>query len=77
MVTELALRIPPLAAGLSAAGGGPARPVPPEQIAEAVRVAFDPSAAALVLQAHADNADGVEWVDAGPTTAGDHQRLLP
>ncbi|MGD0555183.1 MAG: SCO6880 family protein [Streptosporangiaceae bacterium] len=69
MVTELAIRIPPLAAGLSAAGGGPARPVPPEQIAEAVRGAFDPSAAALVLQAHADGTDGVEWADAGPTTA--------
>lgn len=66
MVTELAVRIPPLAAGLSAAGGGPARPVPPEQIAEAVRVAFDPSAAALVLQAHAD---GVDWADAGPVSA--------
>jgi hypothetical protein len=69
MVTELAIRIPPLAAGLTAAGAGPARPVPPEQVAEAVRVAFDPSAAAIVLQARADGSSGLEWADAGPVTA--------
>jgi hypothetical protein len=69
MVTELGIRIPPLASGLSAAGAGTARPVPPEQIAEAVRVAFDPSAAADVLRSRADGTSGVEWADAGPVTA--------
>jgi hypothetical protein len=69
-VTDLATRIPHLAAGLSAAGGGPAVPVPAGQIAEAVRVAFDPSAAALVVQARAeDETTGLDWADCGPVTA--------
>jgi hypothetical protein len=68
-VTNLAIRVPPLAAGLTAAGGGPAGPVPPDRIAEAVRVAFDPSAAATVLQARAAGGSGLEWAEAGPVTA--------
>lgn len=69
-VTDLATRIPHLAAGLAAAGGGPARPVPAEQVSDAVRVAFDPSVAADVLQARAEaGATGLEWADAGPVTA--------
>jgi hypothetical protein len=65
MVTNLAIRIPPLAAGLAAAGGGQARPMSAERVAGAVRVAFDPSAEAGVLQGQG----GVDWADAGPVTA--------
>jgi hypothetical protein len=68
-ITELAIRIPSLAAGLTAAGGGTARPAAPEEVAAGVRVAFDPGAAALVLQAWADGDIGVSWEDAGPVTA--------
>jgi hypothetical protein len=68
-VTNLAIRIPPLAGGLTAAGGGPARPVPPERVAEAVRTAFDPAVAATVLQTRASGGSGLEWADAGPATA--------
>jgi hypothetical protein len=69
MVTELAIRIPGLAAGLSAAGAGVARPLPSGQVAEAVRVAFDPSAAATVLETRADGTSGLGWSEAGPVTA--------
>jgi hypothetical protein len=69
IVTGVATRIPHLAAGLSAAGGGPAVPVPPDRIADAVRVAFDPSAAPLVLQTRAANeTTGLDWADAGPVS---------
>jgi hypothetical protein len=69
MVTELAIRTPPLAAGLSAAGAGTARPATPDQIAEAVRVAFDPASAATALRARVDGLSGLGWADAGPVTA--------
>jgi hypothetical protein len=70
MVMNLAIRVSPLAAGLVAAGGGAVQPVPAERLADAARVAFDPSAAALVLQARAENGTtGIEWGDAGPASA--------
>jgi hypothetical protein len=69
-VTNLAIRIPALAAGLSASGGGPVQLVPPHQIAEAVRVAYDPSAAPTVLQTRTETGTAnLEWADAGPVIA--------
>ncbi|HXL95698.1 MAG TPA: SCO6880 family protein [Streptosporangiaceae bacterium] len=70
MVTNLAIRISPLAAGLTAAGGGPARPMPADRIADAVRAAFDPSVLQVMLQARAETGStGLRWKDAGPVTA--------
>ncbi|MBV9450744.1 MAG: hypothetical protein JO345_33125 [Streptosporangiaceae bacterium] len=70
VVTNLAIRISPLAAGLAAAGGGAVRPVPADRIADAVRTGFDPSVAAMVLQARAETgSSGMSWADAGPLTA--------
>ncbi len=66
-VTDLAIRLPGLAGGLAAAGAGSVRPVPAERIAGAVRVAYDPAAAAPVLQARAQTGtSGLRWEDAGP-----------
>jgi hypothetical protein len=70
MVTSLAVRVPALAAGLTAAGAGAVQPVAAERIADTVRVAFDPGAAATVLAARArSGSTGQEWGDAGPATA--------
>lgn len=67
MVTNLAIRIPALASGLVAAGGGAVCPVPASRIADAVRVAFDPRAAPAVLEARAvAGSSGLDWRDAGP-----------
>jgi hypothetical protein len=69
-VTNLAIRVPALASGLIAAGAGSVRPMAAERISDAVRVAFDPAAAATVLRARAeDGPTGQEWDDAGPAAA--------
>lgn len=68
MVASLAVRIPPLAAALSAAGAGAAWPLPPDRIADSVRAAYDPAVAATILQSRAeDGSTGQEWEGAGPS----------
>ncbi|POX40891.1 hypothetical protein C3486_11930 [Streptomyces sp. Ru73] len=70
VVTDLAIRLPGLLSGLIAAGGGAAYPLSAEQIAETVRVAYDPAIAPDVLSARAENkSTGLEWEDAGPAAA--------
>lgn len=70
MLSALAVRVPPLAAALATAGGGAASPVPAGRIADAVRVAFDPSAGAAVLEARAESgSSGQDWESAGPVAA--------
>ncbi|MDH6218461.1 SCO6880 family protein [Streptomyces pseudovenezuelae] len=70
VITDLAIRIPGLLSGLVAAGGGSAYPLTAERIAEVVRVAYDPSVAADVLNARAQHGGtGLEWDDAGPAAA--------
>ena len=70
MVTNLAVRVPALAAGLTAAGAGAVLPMAADRIADAVLVAFDPEAAATVLAARAESGStGLGWDDAGPVTA--------
>ncbi|MCX4564510.1 SCO6880 family protein [Streptomyces phaeochromogenes] len=67
VVTELAIRIPGLLAGLVGAGGGTAYPLSAERIAEVVRVAYDPAVAGEVLSVRAQHGGtGLEWEDAGP-----------
>ena len=70
MVTNLAVRVPALTAGLTGAGGGAVHPMAADRIADAIRVAFDPSVAATVLQARAGSGStGLGWDDTGPATA--------
>ncbi|MCW7944318.1 membrane protein [Streptomyces hygroscopicus] len=67
VITDLAIRIPGLLAGLVGAGGGSATPLSAERIAEVVRVAYDPAVSAEVLEARAQyGGTGLEWDDAGP-----------
>ncbi|MFJ2264647.1 SCO6880 family protein [Streptomyces sp. NPDC087844] len=70
VITDLAIRIPGLLAGLVGAGGGSAAPLSAERIAEITRVAYDPEVAPDVLNARAaEGGTGLEWDDAGPAAA--------
>lgn len=70
IITDLAVRIPGLLAGVVSAGGGPAAPLSAERIAEVVRVAYDPAVAGDVLEARAvHGGTGLDWEDAGPSAA--------
>ena len=66
MVREIGMRIPGLISGLEMTGAGSARPMTADQLARAVRIAYDPSA-----QSNVENAEGeaIRWDDAGPTAA--------
>ncbi|WP_406299968.1 hypothetical protein OG948_32870 [Embleya sp. NBC_00888] len=77
MATELGTRLPGLCAGLQMTGAGQARPMSGTELAEAVRVAYDPSVAALIDQARSEGGAGITWDDAGPSAtqeAWDHYR---
>jgi hypothetical protein len=63
MLADLAVRIPPLAAGLAASGAGAAWPASPGRIAAAVRASYDPATLAAALDA------GPGWDDCGPGAA--------
>jgi hypothetical protein len=70
VITDLAIRIPGLLTGLIGAGGGSAVALTAEEIAETVRVAYDPAVAADVLQVRAEQGGtGLEFEDSGPATA--------
>ncbi|WP_331740227.1 hypothetical protein OG613_45730 (plasmid) [Streptomyces sp. NBC_00015] len=70
IITELAIRIPGLLGGLVGAGAGSAAPLSAEQIAETVRVAYDPAVAGDILSARAQHGGtGVVWEDSGPAAA--------
>lgn len=72
MAAELGARIPGLAAGLATTGAGAAAPMSAAEIAETVRVAYDPDAASLIDTARAEGAvagTGISWTDAGPVGA--------
>ena len=66
MLAELAVRVPPLAAGLAASGAGVAWPAASGRIAAAVGAAFDPAAPAVP---EPGAAAGPEWHDCGPGVA--------
>lgn len=72
MAVELGMRIPNLAAALQMTGAGPARAMSAEELAEAVRVAYDPTVAQLVDQARAAGGSNLSWDDAGPIAAQEH-----
>jgi hypothetical protein len=70
IIADLAIRIPGLLDGVVRAGGGPAAPLSAENIAEVVRVAYDPAVAGDVLEARAvHGGTGLDWDDAGPAAA--------
>ena len=66
MVREIGMRIPGLISGLEMTGAGSARPMTADQLARAVRIAYDPDA-----QSSIETAEGHElsWTDAGPSAA--------
>jgi hypothetical protein len=70
VITDLAIRIPGLLSGLVGAGGGSASALTAEEIAETVRVAYDPAIAADILQVRAEHGGScLEWEDSGPAVA--------
>ncbi|MDJ0344236.1 hypothetical protein QMK19_28935 [Streptomyces sp. H10-C2] len=69
MAVELGNRLPGLTSTLASTGAGPARPMTAVQLAEAVRVAYDPSVATLVEQARSTGGSGLTWSDSGPIGA--------
>jgi hypothetical protein len=72
MAREIGTRLPGLGAGLSMTGVGHARAMTSEQLAEAVRVAYDPSAQVLIDQARRLGGTGLTWADAGPVSHEEH-----
>lgn len=70
MGRELAARLPGLTAGLQATGAGAAHPLDAQQLCETVRVAYDPAAAVLIDEAHAQGEiPELLWGDVGPSAA--------
>jgi hypothetical protein len=77
MALHIGTRLPGLTAGLSMTGAGTAVPMTATELAEAVRVAYDPTVAPLVEEAQATGGTGLTWSEAGPTAAQeawDHYR---
>ncbi|MGK5110945.1 MULTISPECIES: SCO6880 family protein [unclassified Geodermatophilus] len=67
---DIGTRLPGLTAGLSATGAGVVRPATAQELCEVVRVAYDPSAARVLDEAHATGAaPELQWSDVGPTAA--------
>jgi hypothetical protein len=67
MARELGTRLPGLTQGLGMTGAGAGRPMTAEQLAEAIRVAYDPSAQSDIDAAHtAGVSSGITWDNAGP-----------
>lgn len=69
MAREIGSRLPGLAEHLGMTGAGEARAMTAEQLAEAVRVAYDPSVAAYIEQVATTGGSGLTWADAGPVAA--------
>lgn len=66
MAVDLGARLPGLARSLSMTGAGPAQPMTAAELADAVRIAYDPTAAALVEQATSLGAPALDLNEAGP-----------
>jgi hypothetical protein len=69
MAREIGTRIPGLTTSLAMTGAGAARPMIPAQLAQAVRVAYDPAAQSLL---DAADGQGLSWDDAGPVAAQEY-----
>ncbi len=67
---DIATRLPGLTQSLSSTGAGPAAPVTALGVCEIVRVAYDPAAAPLLEEIHAQGHDpDLDWSDVGPVAA--------
>lgn len=70
VAVELGSRVPGLAAGLASTGAGAATAMTAGEIAEAVRVGFDPAAGELLDRARDEvGTAGWNWADVGPAAA--------
>ncbi|MEV4047123.1 SCO6880 family protein [Streptomyces sp. NPDC049744] len=69
MALHIGTRLPGLTAGLAMTGAGTAVPMTATELAEAVRVAYDPTVASLVEEARATGGTGLTWDQAGPMAA--------
>ncbi|NHC15814.1 SCO6880 family protein, partial [Motilibacter deserti] len=70
MAVQIGQRLPGLMEHLAATGAGTVRAMRPHELAEVVRVAYDPAAAVAVEEAHAAGEDtGITWDSAGPAAA--------
>ncbi|MEU8133627.1 SCO6880 family protein [Streptodolium elevatio] len=69
-------RLPGLCDALQMTGAGPAQPMTSRELAEAVRVAYDPRAAATLERSHGEGEE-IPWSETGPMSAveaWDHYR---
>lgn len=66
MAVLLGNRLPGLVGGLAMTGAGAARAMTAVQLAEAVRIAYDPAVATLVEEARGQGGSGLTWDQAGP-----------
>ncbi|GAA2110900.1 SCO6880 family protein [Streptomyces synnematoformans] len=66
MAVQLGNRLPGLVGGLAMTGAGAARAMTAAQLAEAVRIAYDPAVATLVEEAQGQGGSGLTWDQAGP-----------
>ncbi|HVL89747.1 MAG TPA: SCO6880 family protein, partial [Actinomycetota bacterium] len=65
---DLAARLPGLTAGLTGTGAGAARPLSAQQLCEAIRIAYEPRAAALIDESYdAGTVPELDWSDVGPS----------
>lgn len=64
---DLAARLPALITSLEATGAGAAEPMDAARLCEVVRTAYDPAAASLLDEAHAEGqAPALTWPEVGP-----------
>jgi hypothetical protein len=67
---ELGARVPLLCRLLADGGGGAVTPMPPGELAEMVRGAYDPASEAFIARARlTPEGSGVDWANAGPVAA--------
>jgi hypothetical protein len=70
MGRELGARLPGLTGSLQATGAGSAHPLDGQELCETIRVAYDPAAAVLIDEAHANGeVPELSWPDVGPSAA--------
>ena len=72
MVREIGTRLPGLGAGLAMTGAGESRPMSARALAEAVRIAYDPSVQSAVELAQSCGGTALTWQQAGPAASQEY-----